>query len=194
MSNSDGRSNADSLEKLERLRRLVHLHDLVCLTMDTEFVEELTVQRRWWVHPINQRRIEQGASEQLVREMMLCDEDEFFSYTRMSMSQFQELLLLVGPLMLKQNTRKDVLSPYIRLLITLRYLATGESFASLHFTFRAGKTTIGKVVHSTCHAIKDVLQPICLPALTKNRLNKFAEGFEKRTSYPHIIGAIDGIY
>lgn len=58
--------------------------------------------------------------------------------------------------------------------------------------FRVGHSTISKVVHSTCIAIKNILTPTCLPALTKERLSAAAHGFERRTHYPHIVGAIDG--
>lgn len=73
-----------------------------------------------------------------------------------------------------------------------RYLATGESFRSLHMTFRVGRSTIPKIVHSTCRAIHEALKERCLPELTKGRLEGIAEGFKSRTTYPHIIGAIDG--
>lgn len=107
-------------EEIENLRRLVHLDDLATLALDSELAEDITDQRRWWVRPINKRRNEQGASEQLVREMRLYDDEAFFYFTRMSMDQFDNLLELVRHLLDKQNTRKDVLSPSTRLLITLR--------------------------------------------------------------------------
>lgn len=111
----------EDLQDLEDLRDLVHLEELVHHVNEVEIINDTADQRRrWWVRPINQRREEQGASEQLVREMRLHDDESFFNYTRMTMVQFDRLLTLVGPLILKQNTRKDVLSPYVRLLITLR--------------------------------------------------------------------------
>ena len=73
------------------------------------------------MRPINQRRFELGASEQLVREMRLHDDEDFFSFTRLSIKTFNDLLALVGPSLLKQASRNDVLTPYMRLLITLRY-------------------------------------------------------------------------
>jgi len=36
---------------------------------------------------------------------------------------------------------------------------SGESFASLHFTYRMGKSTVGQIVYDTCQAIAAVLQP-----------------------------------
>ena len=102
---------------LEALRALVALQEL------SELADEVHVedQRRWWVHPINVRRNEFGASEHLVQEMRLTDDEEFFNFTRLTLQQFDELLALVGPSIKKQTTREDVISPYTRLLITLRY-------------------------------------------------------------------------
>lgn len=106
---------------LENLRRLEHLDHLLYLTEEADLAEDIADQRRWWVRPINQRRADQGASEQLVQEMMAYDDEEFFCFTRLTIGQFEQLHTLIGPLLIKQNTRKDVLSPYLRLLITLRY-------------------------------------------------------------------------
>ena len=58
--------------------------------------------------------------------------------------------------------------------------------------FRVGRSTIPEIVKTTCIALKTRLAPSCLPALTKERLAVIAIGFEKRTRYPHIVGAIDG--
>ena len=58
--------------------------------------------------------------------------------------------------------------------------------------FRVGKSTIPKIVQFKCIALKKILAPSCLPALTKDSLEIIAHEFEKRTSYPHIVGAIDG--
>lgn len=182
----------NNIRVLEALRALTTLTELTNLVHEADLACDIASQRRWWVRAINQRRSQQGASEQLVREMRRHDDEEFFQFTRLSIAKFDELLVLVGPSLLKQNSRKDVLSPYLRLLITLRYLATGESFKSLHLTFRVGRSTVAEVVYSTCKVIQKILQPSCLPALTKNRLLATADGFKRRTSYPHILGAIDG--
>ncbi|KAF3844273.1 hypothetical protein F7725_013614, partial [Dissostichus mawsoni] len=45
-----------------------------------------------------------------------------------------------------------------RLMVTLRFLATGESFKSLSYQFRMGVSTIGQFVPETCTAIYEVLK------------------------------------
>ena len=106
-----------AISALEALRALDSLQNLVELVDETDIED----QRRLWVRPTNANRQVFGASEQLVQEMRLYEDDEFFNFTRLTIDQFDDLLILVGPLIKKKHTRQDVISPYIRLLITLRY-------------------------------------------------------------------------
>jgi len=50
------------------------------------------------------RRLLQGASDNLVVEMQLDDSDKYFNYFRMSHETFEELLRLVGLYIEKQDT------------------------------------------------------------------------------------------
>lgn len=45
----------------------------------------------------------------------------FYSYSRMSLSEFEELLLMVGPMLQADTFIKESMTPTIRLAITLRY-------------------------------------------------------------------------
>jgi len=36
---------------------------------------------------------------------------------------------------------------------------SGETFVSLQYAYRIGRTTVGDIVHDTCRAIVSVLQP-----------------------------------
>lgn len=74
------------------------------------------------VHPIYQRRIEQGAYHNLIAEMRLTNESQYFNYLRMTPEMFDILLSYVGPVIKKNlNYRDDVISPGQRLALTLRY-------------------------------------------------------------------------
>lgn len=74
--------------------------------------------RRWWVRPVNQDRRKHGYFATLIKVMKEEDQDQFFTFTRMRLEQFQKLLKLVGPHIDKKKTR-DILCPEERLLITL---------------------------------------------------------------------------
>ena len=85
------------------------------------------------------------------------------------------------------------IKPDERLAVTLRYLATGESFKSLEFQFRISRTAISNIVVETCQAIFNVLSRdfLKLPSTPEEWLY-LASIFEKRWNFPNGIGAVDG--
>ena len=63
--------------------------------------------------------------------------DDFQNYLRMDYDIYNELLELISPLIVKQDTNfRDAITPHERLAATLRYLATGRSYADLKFSIR----------------------------------------------------------
>lgn len=85
-----------------------------------------------------------------------------------------------------------MISSTCRLAITLRFLATGDSYPSLSYSFRVGITTVCNVVRETCKILWDVLAPVVLPVPSEEILLKNAENFAKKWSLPNCVGAIDG--
>lgn len=88
--------------------------------------------RRFWIHPILERRQQLGEYHRLVQELKL-DEDRFFQYFRMSKEVFQILLCKVGPVIAKRSTNyRDSIAPEQRLAICLRYVKfcaqTGKNY------------------------------------------------------------------
>lgn len=71
------------------------------------------------MRPIHRRRFAQGAYDNLVEELRCEDPDYFFNYTRLSVELFDNLLLLVTPLIIKISNRPSI-SPGARLALTLR--------------------------------------------------------------------------
>ncbi|XP_056407809.1 uncharacterized protein LOC130303623 isoform X2 [Hyla sarda] len=111
----------------------------------------------------------------------------------MSMEAFDNLLSIVGPHLQRSHTHlRKAISPMERLLITLRYLATGESYASLHLQFRVGKSTLSGIVKETCTMIWQYMQPISLPSPNQERWLQAASGFQSVSYFPNCIGAVDG--
>ncbi|KAM4026810.1 uncharacterized protein ACNLHF_006907 [Anomaloglossus baeobatrachus] len=72
------------------------------------------------------------------------------------------------------------------------FLATGESYTSLHLQFRVGKTTISRIVRCTCGVIWQKLQPIVMPSPTEETWLQVAAGFHDVANFPNCIGAVDG--
>lgn len=77
------------------------------------------------------------------------------------------------------------------LLTFFRYLATGCSYAELHFNYRVGKSTVGNVIRQVCAAIFNHLKSICMPPITKEKWEEVSKEFKKNTNFPNCIGAID---
>lgn len=75
----------------------------------------------------------------------------------MSLADFEFLLAKIEPMIKKQTRLRIPIPPKIRLAITLRYLATGESYRSLHYLFKVSTPAISLIVPEVCKAINVVL-------------------------------------
>ncbi|KAJ8911470.1 hypothetical protein NQ315_015237 [Exocentrus adspersus] len=147
-------------------------------------------KRRYWVHPLNTRRI-RHSQFYLLRAKLRAHPDKFFDYHRMSIKTFDELLDKVRDKIKKQNTwMRFSIDAEERLTITLRFLATGKNFEKLKFDYFIGSRTVSSIVKETCQAIWDVLQPLEMkPPSSKER---WLEDFYERTNFPNVVGAVDG--
>ncbi|KAL2092781.1 hypothetical protein ACEWY4_012579 [Coilia grayii] len=112
----------------------------------------------------------------------------------MTAEEFELLLLKVAPIITRRNTKmRQAVSAQERLAVTLRFLATGESFASFHFQYRLGESTISQIVTDTCEALHQTLKDDYLTTPnTEEEWRKVASGFEEKWQFPHCLGAIDG--
>ncbi|CAI6355014.1 unnamed protein product [Macrosiphum euphorbiae] len=115
-------------------------------------------KRRWWTTTIHRNRTKQSMENVFV-ELLYEPSGEFENFTRMSLSDFEYLLTLISPIISKQDTQlRDSIPAKIRLAITLRFLATGDSYKSLHFLFKVSSQIISKIVPEVCAAINQVLK------------------------------------
>ena len=75
----------------------------------------------------------------------------------------------------------------------LRFLATGESYASLAFSYRVGKTTVSNIVPKVCEAIWDGLvgKYMVMPESPED-WRRIAQDFKSKWNFPHCVGALDG--
>ncbi|XP_056405644.1 uncharacterized protein LOC130297319 [Hyla sarda] len=117
--------------------------------------------RRDWIHPITAARMTHGVHSTLYAELHQHPE-KFANYLRMSVETFDNLLPRISERICCQDTHlRRSISPEERLIVTLRILASGESFSLLHF--RLGISTISGVVRTTCDALWDCLLEEYLP-------------------------------
>lgn len=88
-----------------------------------------------------------------------CNENVLFNnFTRMSKKNFDTLLDMVKPFIERSDSHfREAIPAEVRLAITLRFLATGDSFTSLMYLFRVSKQSISVIVPVVLKAIIESL-------------------------------------
>ncbi|XP_039948597.1 protein ANTAGONIST OF LIKE HETEROCHROMATIN PROTEIN 1-like [Bactrocera tryoni] len=112
----------------------------------------------------------------------------------MNENNFNELLQLISPLIKKRDTCfREAIPASHRLVCTLRFLATGDSYKSLSAFFRIVPNTISKFVPEVCDAIYSQLRNTYLKIpSTKEEWAEVASKFDLLWNFPNCIGAVDG--
>ncbi|GFO43143.1 ankyrin repeat domain-containing protein 27 [Plakobranchus ocellatus] len=138
-------------------------------------------------------QLSKSGHTKLLLELSHNEPSDFKNFLRMDIESYNELLQMVEPLIVKQTTNmRQPISPAERLSITLRYLATGNTFEDLKFVSAIAPQTIGKIVIETCEAIISCLHDYIKMPQSEDDWLKISEGFRKSWNFPHALGAIDG--
>ena len=106
---------------------------------------------------------------------------------------YQELLTRIGPRIAKSMSGRPPLAPELKLNITLRFLATGDSYRDLEYQFLVAHNTISKFVPEVCEALVDEYsdEQLNTPSTPAEWMEK-ERGFANRWQWHHCCGAIDG--
>lgn len=139
-------------------------------------------KRRWWTRKWIMGRNVTGASALIQNELSSKYTEDFQNLLRMSEDHFNFLLEAVSPYIQKSDTRmREAIPARIKLEVTLRYLATGDSFKSLEYLFKVPASTISKF-------LPDVLDNIytCLHKFIEVRKELFGILYIFIYTYPHI--------
>ena len=91
------------------------------------------------------------------------------------------------------NRARTPLEPGQKLVVTLRFLATGDAYRSLRWAFRVPHNTISILVRDVCKALFQEYRDevFALPS-TADEWRAVAQGFSTRWNFHHCIGAVDG--
>jgi len=85
------------------------------------------------------------------------------------------------------------LEPGLKLAITLRYLATQNSYKSLQYGLRIAHSTICMLTVEICKAImKEYSAKVTKCPVTLQEWKAVAESFSTKRNFPHCIGTTDG--
>ena len=144
--------------------------------------------------PYLRRRQDHGHFTNLMKELAEEDPMLYRNFLRFDKDTFYEIVERVRPLIEKQTTWwREPFDVGLRVGVTLRFLATGDTYKSLGYAFRVAPNTLCSIIPETCRAIiaaygDEVLKMPDTPEGWK----EVAKGFQQRWNFPHIIGAIDG--
>ena len=106
---------------------------------------------------------------------------------------FALLNKLREPLTKRTTHCRDPIPAEIRLALTLRYLALGDGFRTLHQIFRVGLSTSRLIILETCEAIISALGHSYLRTPnTRTEWLEIAQKFNDKWNFPNCLGAIDG--
>ncbi|XP_061516009.1 putative nuclease HARBI1 [Anopheles gambiae] len=149
-------------------------------------------RRCYWVQPLFMERRQIGndvlkhVSAERTGAMLL-------KFLRMNRQDFDFLVGLVRPMIERMDTNmREAITTQERVLIALRYMATGETFTGLQYMFRVSRPCIAQIVMEVCKCIREALRDYVKTPCSRHEWLDISEQFERRWNFPHAIGAIDG--
>ena len=147
-----------------------------------------------WVMPWILQREERGCYRTLFEELITTEIPGYRNFTRMQSAFFYLVEERITPHLRKSITNfRKPLEVGLKLVVTFRHLSTGESYTSLQYHWRVGRTTISKFVQQVCKAILKEFQHEYLMCPTEPKdWEKIEERFRNRWNVPHAVGALDG--
>ena len=150
--------------------------------------------RSVWVRPWLLRRPLFRHYDHLMQELNREDVREYKHFIRVSPELFMEVLHRVGPRIQKFHTNwRAPLEPGLKIAITLRYLATGNSYKSLQYGFRVAANTISLFIPETCEAIiQEFSETHMRCPKTPEQWKQVSQRFSTLWNFHNCLGAIDG--
>ena len=108
-----------------------------------------------WVRSWLLQREKRGAYHNIMAELY-ARHSRIHQFYRMTPEFFEMIKTRLKPHLARQATNyRAPISVGEKLALTIRYLATGESYTSLSCQFRVGRSTISKFLPEVCRAIQD---------------------------------------
>ncbi|KAJ8868282.1 hypothetical protein PR048_029798 [Dryococelus australis] len=114
---------------------------------------------------------------------------KYMNFYRMPRETFDKLLaLLYDHLKHEDNNVRNCISPPEMLAVILRYLATGNTFTELHYSFRLEIKTVRRIVRVVCKKIWMTSRGAYMSAPTTTHQ------FDVMANFPNCVGAVDSKY
>ncbi|XP_025407186.1 uncharacterized protein LOC112681136 [Sipha flava] len=111
----------------------------------------------------------------------------------MNNSDFENILSMIAPKIIKKDTSfRKAIPVSQRLAVTLRFLASGDSYTSLGYLLKISKQAISYIVPEVCDALIVALQNYVKVPRSAEEWERVAKLFNDKWNYPNYVGAIDG--
>lgn len=151
-----------------------------------------TVWIRDWIG--DKQRKKYGHYNKLMRKLAKKDKKAFRNFVRMRKGLFDKIKARIKNRIERQTTNmRRPLSPGLRLAITLRYLATGETYTSLQYGFRVSNNAISNLIPDTCEAIiAEYMEEVMHCPNTEEEWLQVSRGFASKWNFENTVGALDG--
>lgn len=87
-----------------------------------------------------------------------------------------------------------IISIYCNLqnIFVYRYLASGDSYKSITYSYRMSDRTVSNIVNEESIAVWNTMQPLYMPQPTMKIWKSIAKIFEHIWQFPHCVSALDG--
>ncbi len=150
--------------------------------------------RTIWVREWLSRRSQFGIYEQLFEELMREDVAAFKNFLRVNPAMFREIVDRPTVRLQKKDTwYRKALPVALKDTLTLRHLATGDSYHSLMYSFRVAHNTISNVVAEVCEAIiAEYAEDVIDTPTEEDKWRNIARQFSAAWQFHHVLGALDG--
>ena len=121
----------------------------------------------------------------MINELQIGDPQAFFNFHRMEPAMFDKLVQTVGPRITKTDTHmRKALSPGLKIAMTVRYLASGDKYPSLMYSFRVARNTICLLIPKVCEAIvEEYIDEVLQCPANPEEWNKVEEVLRKKKEY-----------
>ncbi|XP_012537579.3 putative nuclease HARBI1 [Monomorium pharaonis] len=116
---------------------------------------------------------------------------QFKEHFRMFPETYNMILHLIGPALSQTTIGRKQIDPGKQLLITLWFLATPDSYRSIHVQFGVGKATAFRAVRRITYALH-CLAPRFIQWPKGETVRCTINEFSKIKNFPNVIGALDG--
>uniref|UniRef100_A0A1I8NJZ2 Putative nuclease HARBI1 n=1 Tax=Musca domestica TaxID=7370 RepID=A0A1I8NJZ2_MUSDO len=119
------------------------------------------------------------------------DEREFMKRFRISKRTFQLLLQKVGPSLQAKVSKQYSVSPRTKLLITLRFYASGSFLITVGDFCGVSVSTASRLVKETSHALASMAKEYIKFPFDAKEMQQTSSEFFAIAKFPKVIGAID---